>query len=194
MLKKLRENKLLKFLFKAIKVIVTLLIILVVALIVIQRVFNNKVSVGGYRIFTIITESMVPEYKVNDVIISKEIDASEIKIGDDVVYLGKEDTFKDKIITHRVIEIDDSESIRKFTTQGIANTGVDPEIDETQIYGVVIGKSVILSTISKLVNNSIGFYFLILVPAVFLIFLEIIDFIKDKKEEDNDDSGQEEEA
>lgn len=192
MLNKIRENKLLKFLIKVVRIIVAIFIVLVVALILIQRVFNNKISLGGYRIFTIITESMVPEYKVNDVIISKEIDASKINVGDDVVYLGKEDTFKDKIITHRVIEIDDSENIRKFTTQGIANTGVDPEIDETQIYGVVIRKSVILSTISKLVNNSIGFYFFILVPTVFLIFLEIIDFTKEKKEEDTNGSGKEE--
>lgn len=192
MLNKIRENKLLKFLIKVVRIIVAIFIVLVVALILIQRVFNNKISLGGYRIFTIITESMVPEYKVNDVIISKEIDASKINVGDDVVYLGKEDTFKDKIITHRVIEIDDSENIRKFTTQGIANTGVDPEIDETQIYGVVIKKSVILSIISKLVNNSIGFYFFILVPTVFLIFLEIIDFTKEKKEEDTNDSGKEE--
>lgn len=192
MLNKIRENKLLKFLIKVVRIIVAIFIVLVVALILIQRVFNNKISLGGYRIFTIITESMVPEYKVNDVIISKEIDASKINVGDDVVYLGKEDTFKDKIITHRVIEIDDSENIRKFTTQGIANTGVDPEIDETQIYGVVIKKSVILSIISKLVNNSIGFYFFILVPTVFLIFLEIIDFTKEKKEEDTNGSGKEE--
>lgn len=170
--------KILKGAFKVLKALLTLLIILIVSIILLQRVFNNKVSIGGYRIFTIITESMVPVYNVFDVIISKDIDVENIKIGDDIVYLGSEGSFADKIITHRVIEIENTNNTYNFTTQGIANTGIDPTINESQIYGVVVKKSIILSFISKLVNNSFGFYFLILIPLAFLIVSEIIDKVK----------------
>ena len=170
--------KILKGTFKILKVLLTLLIVLIVSIILLQRVFNNKVSIGGYRIFTIITESMVPVYNVFDVIISKNIDAENIKVGDDVVYLGSEGSFADKIITHRVIEIENENNTYNFTTQGIANTGIDPVINESQIYGVVVKKSVILSFISKLVNNSFGFYFLILIPLAILIVSEIVDKVK----------------
>lgn len=186
-MKKLKQNKLLKFIFGTIKALLTLAIILVVTVIVVQRIFNNNVSVGGYRIFTIITESMAPEYKVFDVIISKTTDAAKIKVGDDVVYKGTEGTFADKIITHRVIDIEKNDDTYNFTTQGIANTAPDPIINESQIYGVVVQKSVILSTISKLVNNSYGFYFLVLIPLAILVFSEVIDFVKPKTENNNDD-------
>lgn len=170
--------KILKGIFKVFKILLTLLIILIVSIILLQRVFNNKVSIGGYRIFTIITESMVPAYNVFDVIIAKSVDAENIKVGDDVVYLGNEGSFADKIITHRVIEIEKENNTYNFTTQGIANTGIDPVINESQIYGVVAKKSTILSFISKLVNNSFGFYFLILIPLAILIVSEIVDRVK----------------
>ena len=51
------------------------------------------------------------------------------------------------------------------------------------MYGVVKYKAVVLSFLSGILNNSFGFYFLIFVPIAFLIFLEIIDFIKSKEEE-----------
>lgn len=193
MIKKIKENKTLNILYKIIKALIALAIILIVFIIVVQRIFNNNISIGGYRIFTIVTESMVPEYNVYDIIISKEIDANKIKVGDDVVYLGKVDTFSGKIITHRVIDIDNSSSPIKYTTQGIANSIADPEIDETQIYGIVLGKSKVLSLISKAVNNPIGFYLLILIPTALLIFSEIIGFINDKKEKNNCEHAKKEE-
>ena len=44
----------LKSLYKFFKIILTIIIILIVCVILIQKVFNNKISIGGYRIFTVI--------------------------------------------------------------------------------------------------------------------------------------------
>ena len=43
-----------------------------------------------------------------------------------------------------------------------------------------ISKSNILSIISHVVNNSYGFYFIIFVPFVVLLFFEIVDIKKEK--------------
>ena len=164
-----------------IRVIAVVLIVLVVGVIAIQRIFNNKVTIFGYRVFTIISESMVPKYKINDVLISKTVLPETIKVGDDVVYLGKDGDFKDKVVTHQVQEIYNNDNRYTFLTKGIANTGTDPLVDESQVYGVIVEKTVVLSFLSNIVNNSYGFYFLIFVPIVFLIALEVIDAREDKK-------------
>lgn len=168
-------------LLKITKVLLTIMVIFVVSVILMQRVFNNNVSLFGYRIFTIVTGSMEPDYKVMDVIIAKTAESKTIEIGDDLVYLGREGTFANKIVTHRVIKKEVIDSKLTFTTQGTANSGVDPIVYEDQIYGVVLRKSLVLSFASKLVTHPLGFMFLILIPAAILIATEMYDRLQKKE-------------
>ena len=48
--------------------------------------------------------------------------------------------------------------------------------------GKVVHKLLLLSLISKVINNTYGFYFLIFVPLVVVIFLEVMESIEEKKE------------
>lgn len=182
-MKNILNNKFIKFIFGLIKALIWIAVILIVLIIFVQRIFNNKISIGSYRMFVVVTGSMLPEYKINDVIISKEIDPSKIEIGNDVVYKGKKDSYKDKIIVHRVIKRKKIGNKYTFITKGIANPAEDPLITEDQVYGVVTYRPKILSTLSHILNNSYGLYFLIFVPTALLLFFEILDKIKEKEEE-----------
>ena len=179
-LKKLKENVGLKVLLMIIKAITTLIIILIVSIIFVQRISNNKVTLGGYSMFTIITESMVPKYEVGDMLLAKKISPENIKVGDDLVYLGKEGSFNGKVVTHQVIKIEKDGDKYSYHTKGIANTIEDPVVSEEQIYGIAITKFQILSFLSKIVNNIYGFYFIVFIPFAVMIFLEFIDIIHDK--------------
>ena len=77
---KIKDNKIIKLLFMLLKAIVTLVIILIVSIIFVQRVSNNKVTLGGYSIFTIVTESMVPKYEVGDMLLAKKTSFDKIKV------------------------------------------------------------------------------------------------------------------
>ncbi len=188
---KVLDNKFIKFLLKFIKVVVWIFVLLVIFVILVQRIFNNQVSIGSYRMFTVVTGSMEPVYKVGDVVISKEVDPSTINEGDDVVYLGEKNDFKDKIVTHRVIKIENKDGEYYFTTKGVNNDYSDPVISSNQIYGKVVYKPVVLSFLSGILNTKLGFYLLIFVPVAFLIFLEILDYIK-RKEGELDEGEKEE--
>ena len=165
-----------------IKAIISFFIIIVVSIIFIQRISDNKLTLGGYSIYTIITESMVPKYNVGDMVIAKKIPITELKVNDDIVYLGNKNDFAGKIVTHQIIEIEKTENELYFHTKGIANMIEDPLVEENQILGKVVMKGTILSLISKIVNNPYGFYFVIFVPFAILLVMEIIDFIEEKKE------------
>ena len=165
-----------------IKSVISLFIIIVVSIIFIQRVSNNKVSLGGYSLYTVITESMVPKYNVFDMIVTKEVNTNDIKVGDDVVYLGKKDDFAGKIVTHEVIKIDKIDGNTYFHTKGIANDIEDPLVSSDQIMGRVCFKSHILSLVSKIVNNIYGFYFVIFVPFAILLVMEIIDIVYERRD------------
>ena len=165
-------------------------------IVILQRATDNSVALGGYRIFTVATGSMVPVYEVGDILIAKEIKPEEIKVDDDLVYKGKEGSFKDKVVTHRVLSIQEENGTYKIITKGVANTEQDPEITQEQVYGKVIYQVKSLSFISKMISNIYVFYFLIFVPIAFIIFKQIkniVESYKDDEDEEEDEDENEEE-
>ena len=186
-IKKIKENKALKIIGNILYSILFLIVVLMLIIVIIQRTSNNSISIGGYRIFAVATGSMVPKYEVGEVLISKEIEPSEIKVGDTVVYKGEVGGFKDKFVTHQIQSINKQEDgTYKFITKGISNIEADPEISETQVYGKIIYKVKTLSLMSKLISNVYIFYFFIFVPIAIIIYKQIRNLIKEDEEEDED--------
>ena len=174
------SNKLFKIIFNIVKFIVLLFIIMYIAFIFVQRISNNK-SVGGYRVYTIATSSMKGVYNVNDVILVKDCDTSKLKVGDDVVYVGNKHDLKDKIISHRIIEIkkDDKTGEVKYITKGVVNDIADPPITADQILGKVQGVLPIITPINHIVKSQAGFFLLVFCPLVIVIVLEILHVISE---------------
>lgn len=192
MLNKIRNNKALKIIGNILYYILVVFIVLILLVVILQRVTKNNASIGGIRIFNIVTESMVPEYKVGDILISKSTSLDKIKVGDDIVYLGNKDTFTGKVVTHRVIDIEKNEDgTYLFHTKGIANTAEDPVVSGSQVYGVIIYKTVILSFISKIINNLYGFYFLIFTPLTILIVVKLIKIYQERKYDEESEDEEE---
>lgn len=180
--------KAIKTIWAIIRTIITVILVVVLAIVITQRVTNNKMSIAGFRIFTVITESMIPDYVVGDAIFTKTIEPSEIKVGDDITYLGMAESFKDKIVTHRVIDIEKSEDgLYIFQTKGIANPEPDPKINETQIFGKVIYKIKSISYLNGIMGNLYGMYFAIFIPFGLIMFIEYILYKREKDEDLEED-------
>ena len=193
-LQELKENIALKIIGKILYILLFIFVILMLIIVILQRATDNSVSLGGYRIFTVATGSMIPVYEVGDILIAKEIKPEEIKVDDDLVYKGKEGTFKDKVVTHRVISINEENETYKIITKGVANTEQDPEITQDQVFGKVIYQVKSLSFISKMISNIYVFYFLIFIPIAFIIFKQIkniVESYKENNEEEEEDDDEE---
>lgn len=180
-----------------IKIICVIILILLIAVLALQRFSNNKIAIGGYRAFNVATGSMIPTYQIGDVLIVKEVNPDELKEGDPVSYLGKSGSFAGKIVTHRIIKIEETENGKVFHTKGDNNDSEDPLIKGDQIYGKVIYKCKIISMLTKLMNNLTAFYVIVFIPLGILIFLQIKDRLDEKREEkqedDNDDASENDE-
>lgn len=178
----MKNKNIIKIILGIIKSIATFFIVCVFSIIFLQRVSNNSINLAGFSIYTVVTESMYPKYKVYDMILVKSVDTKSIKVHDDVVYKGEKSDFQGKIVTHRVEDITEDNGVLTFTTKGINNDIEDPLVNENQIMGKVVHKLLLLSLISKVINNTYGFYFLIFVPLVVVIFLEVMESIEEKNE------------
>ena len=174
MLKKITENPVLKLINNIVYVILFLIVASVLFVVILQRASNNDIALGGIRIFNIVSESMVPKYNIGDVLVVKSIESQNIKVGDDIAYIGQESTFNQKIVTHQVIKIDYENGEYIFHTKGIANILEDPLVHQNQVFGKVVYKIWILSFISKILSNVYVVFFGIFVPIVILIFWTIL--------------------
>lgn len=173
--------------FKIIKYIVntliTVFVVLFLLMVCLQRFSNNEVSFFNYRLFTVASGSMAPQYNVGDVLIAKETAAEDIRVGDSLTYLGNTGTFTGKVVTHEVTRIektDDGQFI--FHTKGKANLIEDPPVYENQVYGVIVWNPKILSFIYKIVGTQYGLFIFVVLPIFYVIGSEMLTAMLENEE------------
>lgn len=110
-------------------------------------------SFNGYRMFGVLTDSMVsPGNKIKkggfhsgDVIIIKEVKAKDLKKGDVITYRPSTnpDSKSTNYLTHRVVKVEKNPEGKKgyyFTTRGDANKTDDMPMSEKALVGKVVGR------------------------------------------------------
>jgi signal peptidase I len=144
----------------------------------------------GIQIVAVQTDSMEPVYPVNDGLIVKKVDNTEIKVGDDITFHYEIGT-SNVIITHRVGEIKISDDgIYTFICHGINANSSQCEGDctyqtqtvkEEWVLGKVVGESAIIGGFYTFVYTYYGLFLLIIIPGAYLIIASIIDLVKASK-------------
>ena len=141
--------------------------VILIAIIVMQRFSDSNKSLGGYRIFKVVSGSMVPKYDIGEVVICKDTPVEEIKVGQAIVYRGKIGELNNKIVMHEVVSINyDENNEIKFYAKGLNNSKGDPEISESQIMGVVKVKSFILSLLYQLATSFYSSFIIIIILVI----------------------------
>lgn len=167
--------------------IIILLLLFLVILSGFQR-FSNQHNLFGYRVYIVASGSMIPTYNIGDTLLIKEMDASNIKKGDAVTYIGDDVGIDGMIITHQVQEVEMGEDGKYyFHTKGIANNIEDPIVSEEQVLGKVVYRFFLLSFIGRITTSKLLLFCFIAIPIAILIAIEIIKLIYKKDDEDEDD-------
>lgn len=183
-MKKIINNKYLNMIVSTVESLICIFLLVLVVITGFQRING---SFFGYRIYTVASASMIPNYDVGDVLLVKKVDISSIKVGDAVTYLGEASTVKDMIITHRVEKIESTKDGNLlFHTKGIANNIEDPIVSGKQIIGKVTHKFLLLSIVGRIATNPYSIFFGLTVPIAILIAIEIIKTIRSKDEDDEE--------
>jgi len=174
-------NKVIKF----IELIFVILIILYLIFILLQKISINS-SIAGYRVVTIPSSSMEPDYSINDVVIVKDVEPEVLKVCDDITYKGERGGLEGVIVTHRIIKIEKSENGVRYYTQGINAKNPDPSFTEDRILGKAVTVLPVVTQVNRIVTDQFGFFFFVFCPLIFIIFFEITEtilYIKLEKEE-----------
>ena len=125
-------------------------------------------SFAGYSVFTVLSSSMESEIPKGSLVVTKQVDSSELQIGDDITYLSNPTT----TVTHRIVGITEryaDTGQRAFTTQGVMNSAPDKQpVPAANVVGKVIYHSLFLGQAASFLKEH---WLILLVLAVLLLGL-----------------------
>lgn len=121
-------EKLLKFIFNIVTILMILLVILVAYNFFQINIFNKKyANIFGYTFLEVTTGSMSGTIEINDIVIIKIHD--DVK-ENDIITFESENNF----ITHRLIKVEENQLV----TKGDANNAEDKPIEKSAVLGKVV--------------------------------------------------------
>lgn len=151
--------------------------ILVIA-VVLCAVFLMGSRIIGFRVYTIISGSMEPQYSVGDLVYVRQAAMEDIQIGDDITFILNEELV---VATHRVVRIDAEK--KHFYTKGLANEIEDGDpVHYNNIIGKVQFSIPLLGYVADFIQNPPGTYIAIAAGAVLIVLVFLPDFLPKKKE------------
>lgn len=176
-----KENKLIR----GVNVLVTILLILAIALcayIVFQLVNDGNASIGGYRMFRVVTGSMEPTMSVGTLLVTKTVDISTIDVGDIVCFRSYDEQIYGSVITHRVVGILHDTAGTLLQTKGDANPVADGDYaSQENLVGKVIwyaGEKNVLTSVFSFFTNKVGFLGCIVFPCLLIAGLILQNCVK----------------
>jgi len=143
-----------------------------------------------FGLYTIISGSMEPKIHVYDVVASVEVkDISKIKVNDIVTFVSTWDIAYGKTITHRVVSISKNENGEyQLTTKGDNNSAADgAPVTQKNLVGKVLFKIPQLGRLQFYLATKMGWFLIVLVPALTVIIYDLIKIFKVKVLQENVD-------
>lgn len=117
----------------------------------------------GIKTYIIISGSMEPNLRVGDMVIVKEVDESDLNVGDIISYRNGQN-----IITHRIVGITSANGMKQYVTKGDYNNVEDNVVvTMDSIEGKVIKKLTYLGKIILFMQNKIVIVIMALIAVVY---------------------------
>lgn len=162
-------------------------IFIVIAAVLFAASKSPNKSMFGFRYYTVLTDSMVPEFSSGDMVFVKVSDAKGIKTGDVITF--NPSSGSDAYLTHRVTEkITNYQGtgVTCFRTKGDANNADDSFIiDEDRVIGKVQFHVPKLGVIVRFVQ--LRWYFILPLIALLFVFFRMMKYYFELKSKDIDD-------
>lgn len=173
--------------FRVIKIVkniifgVILAALVAVMIVVLTAHFNGETpKLFGHAVYRVSSASMVPSLKVGDIILCRDCDPMELKVGDIITYNGTTGEFAGKKVTHRVVKepyLNNENDKYYLVTKGDDNPVDDTPIAVSQVTGKFVKKVELLKILYDFFLTPWGL--LTIIGLIVLAFFnEIVNFAK----------------
>lgn len=181
----MENNSKAKGFFNVVKNIITWIIVAAAVFMMIFTVVSvsffdkNDRDIFGYRFLIVRSDSMAAtDFDAGDIIISKDVDITEIKEGDIITFISENSENYGETVTHKVRKVtSDSNGNLAFVTYG-TTTNTDDETLATMVLGKYTGKIAGLGHFFAFLKTTPGYIICILMPFLLLIISQGINCIR----------------
>ena len=170
---------------KVLKIVVDVLawILLIFAFLITIMVFTSEKNNGipsllGYMPMSVESDSMSPTFKKGDLIFVKQVDLYDLKKDDVITFYTIIEGMRVKN-THRIVEIEDDNGIKSFTTKGDNNPVADEiKVSSSDIIGRWTGSKIVGGgNALNFLRSKTGFFICIVIPMALFFLFELYKFI-----------------
>lgn len=160
---------------KTISSLFSWLVVAVVFLISLTLVLSRFNTPINLRVFSVLSGSMEPEISTGDLVIAYPQPTYDVGQIVTIEVEGSGDT-----VTHRIFEKNETNGTLEYLLKGDANDSPDSEpILHESIIGKVIFQIPVLGRVVNFAQSQLGFILLIIIPAVILVYSEILNIKKE---------------
>lgn len=153
---------------------VGLLLLVVVVLAVVLTTFPGLV--GAEESFVVRSNSMSPAIGAGSVVFVDDVSIDEI--GEEDVITFESGGSAENRVTHRVVEVIESDGARQFRTKGDANDDPDADlVNSNQVVGKVSFSLPLIGHLISIAGTNLGLILFVVVPALALVVLELWDLV-----------------
>lgn len=145
------------------------------------RAIKGDYSSPKFNAYVVLTGSMLPQIKVHDVVVTKKIDSSKLKVNDIITFYSSDPRFEGTTITHRIVNIykDPGTGEYSFQTKGDNNNCEDMTLaKDYNVLGKVILKIPKLGYIQFFLAQKGGWIIAILIPCLAILSYDITKLLK----------------
>ena len=124
----------------------------------------------GWRVDAVFSGSMEPELKLGSVVVTRPVEAEEIKAGDIITFYSP---LNERLMSHRVVAAEHGSGWH-FQTKGDANDDADPFVVPAEnVVGKVCLHLPYFGYVSQFVKTRLGLLLTICIPGLVVIVMEI---------------------
>ena len=140
--------------------------------------------------YVIISSSMEPTIHVYDAVVTRRVDAEDLKKNDVITFVSTDPSHPGITITHRIVGIQETSSGKyAYRTKGDNNNVEDSAlVSYDNVLGKVMVRIPMVGYLQHFLVQSYGWIFLIVLPCLFIIISDIVKLAKVALVKDGGDS------
>lgn len=165
----------------AIVALIFVFMVVVVAVILVQKSNGGESKIFGYYMYDVLTDSMSGTIEPGDVIMCKAVDdVNSLQVGDIITFKAPNGNYNE---THRIVEIarNDDGTVNYFKTKGDNAKAVDNwQLNPQNVKAKYVKKSMFVGGLRKFMSNWYGYVVVVVIPLCIVFALIISSVVRDK--------------
>lgn len=158
-------------------IMLVVMVVLVFFLIMGKMHKDGVPKVVGYQMYIVLSGSMRPVFDAGSVLMVKPLLSQDVRTGDIITFKDPED--QKKIITHRVMEVQEGRKGMLFVTKGDANNAPDSKpVPGENVIGKVSLSVPYAGYLLDFAKSKKGLIVMIVIPGAVFIIMELFHLYK----------------